>query len=239
MEAPGLISEYVERLAGELDFDPSLSRRMRREVEDHLREAVAAGPVGGPEAERRAIENFGDARAIAAQFAIGSLAKRARRVGVAAVLMVAAVFIAMKARLVWYGVMECPAVPRMEALGEIVALIDRYSLWSSFFVGIASWLYIDRLRVPAVFTAEYRVRLQRFVFLCSVATAALIASVISDGVLTSFRLAGTGWSVEFLIPVLSMVIEIACAGMLVSHIRGMAQRTAATGHWSAISGRSR
>ncbi len=240
MEAPGLISEYVERLASELDFDPSLSRRVRREVEDHLWEAVSTNPAGDRlEAERRAVANFGDPRAIAAQFAVGSLARQARRVGVAAVLMIAAVFIAMKARLVWYGVMECPAVDQMQALGEIVVSIDRYAFWSSFLVGIACWLYIDRVRVPAAFTAEYRVRLRRFVFLCSAATAALIASVVSDGVLTSLRLVGAGWSVEFLIPVLSMVIEIACVGMLVSYICGMAQRAATTGHQSAISGRSR
>jgi len=240
MEAPGLISEYVERLAGELDFDPPLSRCVRREVEDHLWEAASANPAGDRlEAERRAVVNFGDPRAIAAQFAVGSLAKQARRVGGAAVLMIAAVFIAMKARLTWYGVMECPAIDQMQALSEIVASIDRYAFWSSFLVGIACWLYIDRVRVPAAFTAEYRLRLRRFVLLCSAATAALVASVVSDGVLTSLRLIGTSWSPEFLLPVFSMAVEIACAGLLVSYIRGMAQRAAATGHRSAISGTSR
>jgi hypothetical protein len=240
MEAPGLISEYVERLAGELDFDPSLSRCVRREVEDHLWEAVSANPVGDRlEAERRAVANFGDPRAIAAQFAVLSLAKHARRVGGAAVLMIAAVFVAMKARLTWYGVMECQAVDQMRALSDIVASIDRYAFWLSFLAGIACWLYIDRFRVPAAFTAEYRVRLRRFVFLCSGAAAALVASVVSDGVLTSLRLIGTSWSPEFLLPVFSMAIEIACAAVLVSYIRGMAQRAANTGHQSAIRGRSR
>ena len=74
-----MISDYVERLARELAFDPSLAQRLRREVEDHLREAAAADPAGGgPEAERRAIANFGDPRAIAAQFAVVSLGKQAR-----------------------------------------------------------------------------------------------------------------------------------------------------------------
>jgi len=105
-----VISEYVERLARELDFDPSLSRCVRREVEDHLWEAVAADPEGGGlEAERRAVANFGDSHVIAAQFAVVSLAKHAKRVGVVAVVLIAAVFIAMKARLAWYAVMECPA----------------------------------------------------------------------------------------------------------------------------------
>ena len=53
-----MISDYLESLVGALSFDRSLSRRVRQEVEDHLREAVAADPVrDGIEAERRAIAN--------------------------------------------------------------------------------------------------------------------------------------------------------------------------------------
>src|SRR5262249_58129565 len=52
-QALGVISEYLDRLARELEFDPPLSRRVRREVEEHLREAAAADP--GPDAEDRAI----------------------------------------------------------------------------------------------------------------------------------------------------------------------------------------
>jgi len=228
----------VERLAGELRFDPPLSRCVRQEVEDHLWEAVAADSASDRgEAERRAVANFGDPRAIAAQFAVASLAKRAKRVGVAAVLMIAAVFIVMKARFTWYAVMQWPAVD--QALGEIIVSIDRYAFWLSFLGGIACWLYIDRLRVPAAFTAEYRVRLRRFVSLCLAAAGALIVTVVSDGVLTFLRLAGTEWSVESLLPVFSMMIEIACAGVLVSHIRGTARRATFVGRQSAIAGTSR
>jgi hypothetical protein len=56
-----VISEYVDVLAARLSFDRSLSRRVRQEVEDHLREAVAVDPAGSAlEAERRAIARFGD-----------------------------------------------------------------------------------------------------------------------------------------------------------------------------------
>ena len=65
-----MISAYLERLGAALSFDPLLARCVRREVEDHLREAVAADPLGdGLTAERRAIANFGDPDVIAAQFA--------------------------------------------------------------------------------------------------------------------------------------------------------------------------
>ncbi len=87
------------------------------------------------------------------------------------------------------AVMQCSAADEMGALSAIVAVIDRYAFWCSVFVGIAGWVYIDSRRVPAAFTRECGTQLRRFFLLCSAATGALIASVISDGVLTSF-----GWS---------------------------------------------
>jgi hypothetical protein len=216
-----VIPEYVEQLARELDFDPLLSRRVCREVEDHLREAASAdSSLEGTEAERRAVSAFGDARAIAAQFAVLSLTQRARRLGVTSVLLIAGAFILMKARLSWYGLMQWPA-DQIGSLGTAVLSIDRYAFWLSFLAGIGCWMYIDSRRVPGGFTREYRGRIRRFALLSMVATAALIVSVVSDGVLTAIRLAGAEWSFELLLPVFSMTIEIACAGLLVSYLRGL------------------
>lgn len=217
-----MIPEYVERLARELDFDPSLSRRVCREVEDHLREAASADPSAeGPEAEQRAVSAFGDPRAIAAQFAVVSLTWRARRLGVAAVLLIAAAFVVMKARLSWYGLVQWRAADQIGSLTAVVLSIDRYAFWLSFIVGIVCWIYIDRQRVPAGFTREYRGQIRRFALLSMFATAALIVSVVSDGVLTALRLAGASWSLECLVPVFSVAVELACAGLLVSYIRGL------------------
>jgi len=230
MPESDVITAYVARLACALAFDPSLARCVRREVEDHLWEAVAAHPTGDRlEAERHAVAHFGDPQVLAAQFAAASLAKHARRVGVAAVVMITAVFLVMKARLTWYAVMQCPAVDQMGALGAIVSSIDRYAFWLSVFVGIAGWVYIDSRRIPVAFTREYRGQLSRFVLLCAAAAGALIASVLSDGVLTSLRLVGTRWSLDVLMPLVSMAIEVVCAGGLVVSIHGMTQRTASTG----------
>jgi hypothetical protein len=85
-----VISDYLDSLAGALRFNQSLSGRVRQEVEDHLREAVAADPTGNwAEAERRAIARFGDPRILAAQFALVSLVKQARSLAAAIILMVA------------------------------------------------------------------------------------------------------------------------------------------------------
>jgi hypothetical protein len=222
-----VIPEYVERLARELDFDPLLSRRVCREVEDHLREAASAdSSLEGTEAERRAVSAFGDARAIAAQFAVLSLTQRARRLGVTSVLLIAGAFILMKARLSWYGLMQWPA-DQIGSLGTVVLSIDRYAFWLSFITGIACWIYIDRQRIPASFTREYRGRIRRFALLTMFATVALVVSVISDGVLTALRLAGGQWSLECLLPVFSITVEMVCAGMMVSYLHGLRLPTVA------------
>jgi hypothetical protein len=125
-----VISDYLESLAGALSFDRALSRCVRQEVEDHLWEAVAADPSDDRlEAQRRAIANFGDPHVIAAQFAVISLAKQTRRVGGAIILVVAGVFIAMKARVAWYAATQWAISDDMRAASAIVGLIDSYSFW--------------------------------------------------------------------------------------------------------------
>ena len=224
-----MIPDYLELLARELDFDRSLSRRVRQEVEDHLWEAVAADSTGNMlEAQQRAIASFGDARVIAAQFAVVSLANYTKRAGVAVVLVIASVFMAMKARVAWYAAMQWAISDDMKAVSGLVVQIDRYSFWLSLIVGLGGWAYIRsrgfRPRsirpIAGSFAASF--------CLCTTAAAALVVSVISDGVLTALQLRGTELSAEFLVPIVSMAIEIACVGILVFHIRGIALRAAST-----------
>ena len=229
MQETGVISRYVELLASELSFDQSLSRCVRHEVEDHLREAAASDPAADLlEAERRAIANFGDPHVIAAQFAIVSLAKQTRRLGAAAVVVIAGVYIAMKGRLAWYAAMQLAISDDMRTVAGLVARIDGYATWLSVVVGIAGWVYISSRHIPAGFHPTYGKELRRFFVICAAAAGALIVSVISDGVLTGLRLFGAEWSVEFLVPILLMAVEIAFVSVLVSYILRMTQRTAST-----------
>ncbi len=50
-----MIQDYLEVLARELDFDRSLSRCVRQEVDDHLWETVAAERVYCDEGPRRMV----------------------------------------------------------------------------------------------------------------------------------------------------------------------------------------
>lgn len=224
-----MIPDYLDLLARELDFDKSLSRRVRQEVEDHLWEAVAADATGNMlQAQRRAIASFGDARVIAAQFAVVSLAKHSKRAGVAALLVIASVFMAMKARVAWYAAIQWAISDDMKAVSGLVVQIDRYAFWLSLIVGLGGWAYIRSRRIPATFHPAYRRQLRRFFLLCNTAAAALVVSVISDGVLTALQLPGRELSAEFLVPIVSMAIEIGSVGILVFHIRGVALRAAST-----------
>jgi hypothetical protein len=224
-----MIADYLDRLSRELDFDRSLARCVRQEVEDHLWEAVAAHSTGNViEAQQRAIASFGDARVIAAQFAVVSLAKHSRRAGLAALLVIVGVFIAMKARIAWYVAAQWVIGDDMRAFGGLVISIDRYAFWLAIIIGIGGWIYIRSRAIPAAFHPAYRRQLRRFFLLCSAAAAALVISVICDGVLTALQLRGTASSSEFLVPALSMAIEIGCVGILIYHIRGVRLRTAST-----------
>jgi hypothetical protein len=224
-----MISAYLDSLAGALSFDRSLARCVRQEVEDHLREAVAADPVGGGlAAERRAIARFGDPHLIAAQFAVASLARQSKRAGAVVILAIAGTFVVMKARVAWYAMMESVLSDELKVIGAIVGAIDRYAFWLSVGIGLAAWLYISSRRIPAAFHPAYRRQLRCFLLLCIAAAAALAVSVISDGVLTALRLPVTDLCAASLVPLFSMAIEIACAGVLVVQIGAVAQREAST-----------
>jgi hypothetical protein len=224
-----MIENYLELLARELDFDRSLSRCVRQEVEDHLWEAVAANPAGNSfEAQRQAVANFGDARAIAAEFAVISLAWHSRRAGVAALLVIVSVFVAMKARVAWYAAMQLTISDDLRAAGSLVITIDRYAFLSSVVIGLGGWIYIRSRQIPTAFDPAYRRQLRRFFLLCGAAAAGLVVSVISDAVLTALQLSGTGLSAEFLLPILSMAIELVCVCILIFRIRGVALRAACT-----------
>jgi hypothetical protein len=224
-----MIQDYLARLARELDFDRSLSRCVRQEVEDHLWEAVAADPTDDMlEAQRRAIANFGDARIIAAQFAVISLARRSRRAGLAAILVIAGVFVAMKARIAWYAAMQWAIAEDMRAVSTLVVLIDRYAFWLSVIIGIGGWVYIRSREIPATLHPAYRRQLRRFSLVCGAAAVSLVVTVSSDAVLTALQLRGTELSAISLVPILSMAIEIVLVGILAFHIRGVALRAAST-----------
>jgi hypothetical protein len=229
MQEAGLISSYLDELADALRFDRSLSRCFVQEVEDHLQEAAAADPAcDRREAERRAIANFGDPQAIAALFASVSLARQARRMGAALILVIAGVFVTMKSRVMWYAVAQWTACDDMMAVGGVARLVDRYSFWFSALIAIGGFAYINSRRISPALDAGYRRQLRLSFILCLVATMSLTVSVISDGVLTALQLRGTDFHAGVLVPVISMAMEVAGVGVVAVQIWSMTRRAAST-----------
>lgn len=220
-----MIASYLEELAGALSFDPTLSRRVAREVEDHLREAIEADAAGDrEEAERCAVAGFGEPRALAVQFAAISLARRTRRVGLAVVLAVVAVLAAMKARVAWYAAMQWALSEEARPLGAMVLTIDRYAFWLAVIIGLGAVLYIGSRRIAAVPDIRYCKQQRRAALLCAAATGALVISVIGDGALTMLRLGGNEPSAHWMVPAVSMAVEIACAAALIVLIAATIRR---------------
>ena len=162
-----MIPAYLDQLANTLRFDRALSRCVVQEVEDHLREAIAADPAPDRlEAERRAIRDFGEPQLLAAQFAVVSLARRTRRLGIAVVLAIVAVLVAMKARVAWYAALQWSMSEEARPLAAIVLAIDRFAFWLAAVVGIGALLYAGRHRIPGIPGPGYRRQLRRARLLC-------------------------------------------------------------------------
>lgn len=210
-----MISAYLDTLAAALSFDRALARRVRDEVADHLQEAVAADRArDGIAAERRAIAAFGEPEALAAQFAALSVAAQMRKLGIALVLVIASVFVAMKGRVTWYAVAGGGAGHDASALTGLIGMIDRYAFWLSVFVGACGFAYAMSRPSPPLADDRYRKQLRGVLALCLAAMTALMLSVTSDGALTVIGLTRAELDARLLVPIGTMAIEIACLGML-------------------------
>jgi hypothetical protein len=230
MQESGMIAAYADLLAGKLLFNPSLSRRVRQEAQDHLCEAAAAGPPGNArEAIERAIANFGDPHVIARQFASVWLVKQTWKVGVTVILVIIGVFTAMQARVAWYAAAQWGLSDDVRAVATSVGFIDACAFWLSVIVGFAGCAYLILRRAPStILCAGHTSRLRHLLLLSAVSAAALSVSVLSDGVLTALRLVGREFSASFLIPISALVIEIVSTGMLIFSIRTIFERLAHT-----------
>ena len=228
MRPPVPIAEYLDRLASELRFDPRLSRRVRREIEDHLLDAVADSTGTNPEdAARQAIAKFGDPRLIARQYAPASLLQQTRRLGGVMILAIAAILVLMKGRVALYNLLQWPLNSDwLGGLGAIAPMIDRYIFQMSLVFGILGWLYIGSCRAPPAINSEYQRQLERCLLLSAAASGLLIGAVLLDTILGEMRIVHAGMSLAAVIPLLSIVIEIGLVGVIAIELRKMMRRKA-------------
>jgi hypothetical protein len=219
-------SDYLDSLQAALSFDQPLARRVRREFEDHLKEALAADAAEDrEEAERRAIASCGDPHEIAIEFAEISLARRTKRLALGVVLVLLGVLLSMKGHIAWYAAMGWVINDDMKSLSAAIGAVARNAFWIATFVGAAAWAYGSRHRLPSDYIHDkYPSYLRRFCFVAGIATTALTVSVLSDAALATIRLISTNPSVAFFIPISSIGLELAGVAALIVLIHTLVQR---------------
>ena len=185
------IDDYVNVLGRELSFDRGLSRRVRAEIEDHLREAAEADPAWpAEEAERHAVVRFGDWRDIAGQFTADAVNRQSKRPWLALLAAVFATFLAMRLRMMWLEGGE-------EAVLALAPLIDRYAFVLGVATAAAGWWLFRHSLLPIV--------------ICIAALAASIAAGILRTDLLAAPLhvvAGTVCEVALVLLLSFLVVEL-------------------------------
>lgn len=220
MPLPCPIADYAARLSRELAFDPRLSRRMQREVEDHLWDAAAAEPGEATlEAQWRAIEQFGDPREIAAQYAAPSLFRQTKRVSATAALVIAAIFMTMKGRVAWYATMQWGVGDDLRPLIDVAMPLLRFAFMAAVGLGVIGLAYAISYRTPTKLRPVDRRQLRVSQLLCAAAAAAIAFSVGTDVILTAARLAERPWSQPALVPAGLIAIEIILTTVLAVQLR--------------------
>jgi hypothetical protein len=228
MRPPAPIADYLDALTRELRFDPQLSQRVRREVEDHLLDAVAeAAGICPEDAAHAAIARFGDPRLIARHYAPSSLLQQTRRAGGIVIFAIAAILVLMKGRVALYEALQWRVNPDwLGGLGTIGPVINRYVFQVAIVLGILGWLYIASRRPAATINDDYQHELKRCLRLSAAASALLIATIALDTILGGMRIAGAGMSLAAAIPLVSIAVEIGLAAAVIMGLYRIRQRKA-------------
>ena len=222
-----LIENYLNELTYAVSFDPSLAQRLRVEAEDHLLEAVESAPYGLTEceAERAAIERFGSPYAIAGPFAAAYAGKQASIVSSFAVGSILSLFIAMKSRIAWYALVLKIDQPTQHPLQNVLFLLDRYTFWVAVTATLVGWIFSRSLGKTQGKIKRQLARQSMSVY-WSMAVC-VFGMVAMDICLTAARVVPYGWSLDMLVPALSVAIEMMLAVAFVLRVRVVGRRIAA------------
>jgi hypothetical protein len=225
MPEPNAVDCYLDALARELSFDPALSRRVRKEVEDHLWESTTNETGDTKEPQHRAIERFGNPREIALQYAALSALSQVRRVAVTVVVALAGIFIAMKGRAAWYGLVHWGLSNQTQLAGAIGVSVTRFAFMVALVIGVFGCAYIVSRRIPTALHRAYCTQMKRCTVFCALVACALLTSVAADVILTALHLLETEHSAGVLIPMLSTGVEMVLLGALIINLRLAFQRS--------------
>src|SRR4029077_5949390 len=129
----------------------------------------------------------GEAREIASQYAALSLLRQARRSGAIIVLASGALYIAMKGRVAWDGLMHWALSDDIQPGGKVVLAVDRTAYILAFLLGAVGWAYISSRRVSPRFHALCRAQLKRGLLLALGVGCPVVVPVLADAAVTALR----------------------------------------------------
>ena len=222
------VADYLCELADALAYDPALSRRVRQEVEDHLREAaIAENAESTIAAESQAIMKFGAPREIAVQYRALSLHMRMRKTGLVVLSAILVAFGAMESRVVLYRLTEWSVGGQLKAISDTILPFDRFAFLSAIVIGLAAAIYILSRPTPAIHRPPCRTQIRWGQLLMAIAIGATALAAACEAILTSWRLATAHWTAVSAFPVASIVLEVSIAFAAIFYIRDTIRRSSA------------
>jgi hypothetical protein len=228
MPQPGPVADYLDDLARDLAFDPALSRRVRLEIEDHLRQAtMAEATESAIDAENRAIMKFGAPQEIARQYKTLSLHMRMKKTGILVLCATLAAFWAMESRAVWYRLTRWDIGAHLKTISETIIPIDRCAFALAIAFGVVGWAYIISRPIPVGCGHASRSRFRCGQFLIAAAAGATAIAVTCEMIVTGWRLVEAHWTTYSLLPVISIFLEIGIVSAALLSICNTVRRAAA------------
>jgi hypothetical protein len=135
---PSPIDDYLGKIDHKLGFDRSLALRAREDIEEYCHDVAGERRMNPREAEKMAIEGFGDADSVAQLYAASALGYQVRKTWLSLALLVVGAFLAMRLRTLSLG-------PLATGDGSLLLLADRISLAAGLSFALLGWL---RYRQP-------------------------------------------------------------------------------------------
>jgi hypothetical protein len=228
MSQPSPVADYLDNVARDLAFDPALSRRVRQEIEDHLREAAMAEAAESPiDAENRAIMKFGAPQEIAGQYRALSLHMRMKKTGLLVLCATLAAFGAMESRAVWYGLTRWDIGTHLKTVGQTIIPIDRCAFALAIAFGVVGSIYVTSRPIPLGGGQPSRSHIRWGQFLLAAAAGATAVAVTCEIIVTTWRLVEAHWTTNSLLPLTSIISEIGIVSGALLYIRNTIRRASA------------
>lgn len=202
------IDDYLDRVERHLVFDRKLATRARGDIEEYCHDAAAARQIPSSDAERLAVEGFGEADAVARLYAAAALGDQVRKTWLGLAGVVVGAFIAMRLRT-----LTLPALVSAEA--PLLLLADRLSLGAGLLFAVWGWLLYSR---PQLMFRPISARAAFEISLLAIGTSILVGTLRAlgaiggwtPGPLLALALTTLGVELAMLLAVRARVRRLGC-----------------------------